>query len=89
MKTIRNKNNPLSKYAHLNEENDLYLRKGIKYGWQMRPKINIKEWLFLVLEACKEEGASEESIKKFTKFWIGSSVTEWRIRKDLEKKGYL
>lgn len=90
MKTIRNKNNPLSGMARFSDENELILKKGIKFGGQMRPKTTPREWFYLVVEACKEEGLpNNKLLDKIIKNWLGSHVTQWRTKNALKSKGYI
>ena len=78
-------NNPLKGKLQL-QNGEIEIKKGVLYGGQMNPKLNSREWFYLLLNGFEKE------IPKWANEWannlIGSRSTEWRIRKSLIKKGY-
>ncbi len=67
--------------SYFNQDGWWILSK-IPFGSEMNPKLKPKEWLYWVLIHTKNV---PENVWKNL---IGSYVTIWRIKKQLQKKGY-
>ena len=87
MKKIKN---PLAGKFELSKDG-LIFSKGIKFGGELNPKVNSREWFYLLIESVKN--STDENIldmyKKLFSSWLGSPVTQWRTKKSLINKGYL
>lgn len=82
--------NPLVGKVGFNREGKLWMEKGIKFGEQLNPKLTVREWFFLALEAAKKDIEKNKiDATKLKKAWLGSPVTQWRSKTSLIKKGYL
>jgi hypothetical protein len=81
--------NPLSGKAYFDTDGNLWLTKGIPFGGQLDPKINHREWFYLLIEACKERPLPQPKVFRFLDHHLGSKVTQWRTKKSLIQKGYL
>ncbi|MCK6462844.1 hypothetical protein L6Q79_16050 [bacterium] len=70
----------------------MWLKKGIKFGGQMNPKIKPREWFYLLyfgnIESFRKNTPKEKQ-EQILQSCIGSRATQWRIKKKLIKKGYL
>lgn len=72
--------------AEFDKDGNLWMKKGIKLGCEMNPEVSTREWFYLLFEDC---AYSDIKNWKFIKNILGSSVTRWRTKNSLIKKGYL
>ena len=80
--------NPLSGKAFFDKDGNLSIEKGIKFGGQIKPNVNAREWFYLLSEACNEKEVPD-SAKGLISKWVGSRSTQWRVKNSLIKKGLL
>ena len=76
--------NPLIGKAFFDPDGNLFIRKNIKFGGQLNPKVKPREWFYLIFAGCS--GDIPDRVKDNL---LGSRVTRWRIKKSLIAKGYL
>jgi hypothetical protein len=89
MKTFKKSKNPFFGKAFFDKEGNLLLDTSLKYIIGLDPKINSREYFYLLIEACKEVGIPPRAPYKLIKRWLGSSATQSRTKLALIKKGYL
>lgn len=86
MKKITNKK------IFFDPEGNLFFPRNIKFWWELKPPLSLKEWWFLVFKMADKSLLSEEKRKRkeesFKEFF-GSKTTIYRIKKSLKEKGYL
>ena len=82
MKTISYKK-ITKKRPYFDKFGNWYFPDVIKFGGQLEPKLNPKEWLFLMLEI------SENTPEDFYLKILGSKSNIYRSKKTLKQKGYL
>lgn len=73
--------------CHFDERGNLYLPINIKSGGEISPKINPKEWFYMILTFAENVPVDKE--KSLWRNLIGSTATKHRVKRSLIKKGYL
>ncbi len=83
--------NPLLGKVELCKEGMLF-SNSIKFGGEMKPQVNPREWCFLLLNALERTCKDENLLKRYKSSYfnaLGSPVTQWRTKKSLLKKNYI
>ncbi len=74
---------------YFDKKGSLFFPKDIKFGGEVNPSLNPKEWLFLVLTMADKSQLSEKHIEKLFNDLTGSKSSQYRIKHSLCEKGYL
>jgi len=88
---MKHQKNPLAGKITWTKEY-MVIRQGVKFAGQLIPKVTPREWFYLFIYGNLEsfmKSHPKETQEKIKTGWIGSRATRWRIKKSLEKKGYL
>jgi len=83
MKTITKKT------PYFDEKGNLYLPDDLKFGGEVNPSLNPKEWWFLLLKIADKSKIKEKKYQELIDILIGSKQTKYRIEKSLKEKKYL
>jgi len=72
--------------AYFDKEGHFYLPMNIKFGGQLKPSLNTREWLLWLFLTAKDNHFAPNN---FLKVVGGSLATLYRIKRSLKEKGYL
>ena len=74
---------------YFDKKGSLYFPKDIKFGGEVKPSLNPKEWWFLILEIADKKNITKEHSEKLFNNLIGNKSNYYRIKRSLKAKGYL
>jgi len=74
---------------YFDKQGNLYMPNDLKFGGEVNPSLNPKEWWFLILEIANKSKITEKKYRELVDILIGSKQTKYRIKKSLKEKGYL
>lgn len=86
---MKNRKRITKKTIYFDKEGNLYYPKDIKFGGEVSPSLNPREWFFLVLMIADKSQISKEKTERLFKHLVGSKSSIYRIKKSLINKGYL
>jgi hypothetical protein len=86
METVKKITN---KRAYFDKEGNLYVPDDVKFGGELSPSLNPKEWWTLLLITADKSQISPERQEKLFSNLVGSASNIYKVKRSLRAKGYL